>query len=295
MRTRRTLATLAALVLAWCAAYAGSGLNNRTHRLVLFLYSQYGTVVDTTGEAEEWVRSYSSQYDADTTGHSLEWTVSSTLDGVACWYRDDWETDIVDIYWDSAGTIVKLYNDYLVSGRTLGDSMVVDSLVLGPNVVRRASIVDDAVNEDKIELGGYPFVPGTPDTGYVFAFSGATWAAGPLDTAGVVTANWEAFARAAVGVHVACAGLVTLSPSTGAYSRIYCAHADSGDGVIATWLSAPFDSVDLDAPIAVGTGYRGMPISAYVKTDTVYIGSGAMSTWAGGDSVATWMLINLVD
>lgn len=208
MNTRRTAAIIAALVVAWYSALgAGSGLNNRTNRIVLFLYSQYGALVDTVGTAK--VRSYSTQY-ADTTGNGLKWTATASLDGSACWYRDNWETDIVDVYWDSAGTLTLMHENYMIPGRTLGDSMVTDSLVLGPSVVRSASIVNGAVTTAKIDSAAvtgakhaaasvYPVHLVPTDSVYVVtcvdvdSLKADTLiiSAGGLDTLGLNTDNWE--------------------------------------------------------------------------------------------------------
>jgi len=152
---RRRLFALSLLAgLALCAvtrlAPGGAGLSGRQHIFSMPFYKLSGAVVDTAGDATyNRILSYSTQY-ADTTAHSVAWTYSKS-DSLGFWYLTNPTWDLVDVYWDSAGTVTKVHDDLLIVGRVLGDTTITDSLSFGNAVVPGYAIRDNAIASADIE------------------------------------------------------------------------------------------------------------------------------------------------
>jgi hypothetical protein len=217
---KKLLRWILPLALIACVAYqaagVGSGLYARDNRTYLYLYSPSGVRIDTTGAAK--VRIYSTQY-ADTTGHGTALVPGQLSDNTWVWYEDFVPTEVYDVWWDSAGTVRRVSCNLLIWSTTLADSMVMDSLSLGPNVVRTASIIDAAITEPKLkcanapsdediltyELTGTELQWHTPGelglplgsdlADSVIAIVNRA-AAGDVDTTNLSTATWEDFIQA---------------------------------------------------------------------------------------------------
>lgn len=124
------------------------GLYGRLHRFHRYFHSpNTGAEIDTTGSAK--IRSFETFRD-DTTGHGTAWTVNELADGHWTWYVDNHPTELVDVYWDSAGVVVKMEEDYKISGRTAGDSTIAASTCFLAAVVPSAALIDDACTAAKV-------------------------------------------------------------------------------------------------------------------------------------------------
>jgi hypothetical protein len=301
-------------VLCFQAHGLGSGLYARTPRMQLYLYSDHGARIDTTGSAK--VRIYSTQFWADTTGHGLALLPGALPDGTWMWYSDTAPTEIYDVYWDSLGTVAKVGTNVMLWSSTLADTMIADSLTLGANVVRSGSIIDatiqnadldsasislrcmasasvdaaqiksDAVTEAKLKA-----VNSATDED-ILTYESTTgdfeWQT-PAETGLLVTAAFDDSLDAQLPTRVRSGS--RLFPMSSGEERFYVAGIDSGDVVVASWAPRNWTM-----PYCTGTGSRPMSIGAWcAKDDTIYVASGCSSgaTYSGGDSCYNWVAVDV--
>lgn len=108
-----------------------------------------GTVIDTTDDA----RIVGYPDGEDTTGNGMYLTYSYS-DSFGYWWADSVETDVYDFYiCHAAGacSLITSYQNQLVWGTGVGDSMIADSLAFAANVITRAALRNDVIGADELD------------------------------------------------------------------------------------------------------------------------------------------------
>lgn len=144
-------------VLVWNRPWADD-LPALTHDFVRPFYSPAGgAVIDTLPSADSvTIMHYSTEYNpatGDTAGHGTKWTFSPSTDGFAQWATRNPPTLLVNIFWDSCGAVRQLEENYLITGRALGEGQVSDTSQFASDVIPKQAYRDSTIASSFLEDG----------------------------------------------------------------------------------------------------------------------------------------------
>lgn len=154
MKYGRLILILAAIALAFAhVPEAKLGKHRTNHVDQLRFYHPISDALITNADGDEKVRVYP-EAEADTTGVGSDmtrgvsvadtfWYVTNLGDGEG--RRDDY-----DVYWDSAGVVVRLLREGVELGSVVADSSITSPDCFFADVVENAAMADDAIDTDEL-------------------------------------------------------------------------------------------------------------------------------------------------
>lgn len=255
-------------------------------QIVLRRSNHAGTPIDSTGGKR--IRAHRS--DLDTTGTGYEFAYSFA-DSFGFWKYDALPSAKYDFYIINGGlcSLLVTYQRIAIYNCEVCDSCIVDSLAFAPGVIpswayKNNSVGPNAINDTAAYNFGDAFIDSLLEIGAYTVPMTAGTAGQVMTTNGSNAATWD-------WPQGACGGYAEMKMSgTGElrFNRIYCALADSGDGVLALWAPRVGREFPVCTDVSSEMGIGGI----CVRDDTVYVrgGCNVASGWKEGDSLFYWEL-----